>query len=371
MQSVWRKSEEDRVPSSGGRIMRPTIANWIDKDVINRKKRKKELESVITLSNDGKSITCMSNAEQQVQGNSIRLLDEGAILYSDGDVRTWIAKGTLEKFYDALDEDYVGYITLGHLDLNSVPLVLGTWKKSDLSLVDLEDGRKGLEVVPHLDTELNIVKDLLRQELPLAVSVEVRFDFDYETSEMMGFLVAKDCFVQGFSIVGDPANTSSSNVKFKGEDNMKISELLNSFSAEKVENTDKAETTDLENDTGEIEESDVNAQEEEKQAVDASNEDDKGIQEENESEESLSSEDMEKLENLMESMSERIKALTEENEKLKGKLNSLNTDTKNKEDKIDDLLTRFENLLQESKPQQKEEKLSSKSNLHGFGVDNL
>ena len=95
MQSVWRKSEEDRVPSSGGRIMRPTIANWIDKDVINSKKRKKELESVITWSNEGKSITCMSNAEQQVQGNSIRLLDEGAILYSDGDVRTWIAKGTL------------------------------------------------------------------------------------------------------------------------------------------------------------------------------------------------------------------------------------------------------------------------------------
>ena len=152
---------------------------------------------------------------------------------------------------------------------------------------------------------------------------------------------------------------------------MKISELLNSFSAEKVENTDKAETTDLENATGEIEESDVNAQEEEKEAVDAPNEDDKGIQEENESEESLSSEDMEKLEQLMESMSERIKALTEENEELKGKLNSLNTDTKNKEDKIDDLLTRFENLLQESKPQQKEEKLSSKGNLHGFGVENL
>lgn len=368
MQSVWRKSKEDCVPPSGGRVMRPTIANWFDKDVINRKNRKKELESVITLSNEGKTVTCMSNAEQ-TEGNSIRLLDEGAILYSDGDVRTWIAKGTLEKFYNALDDDYVGYITLGHLDLGSVPLVLGTWQKSDLSLVDLEDGRKGLEVVPHLDTELNIVKDLLRQELPLAVSVEVRFDFDYETSEMMGFLVAKDCFIQGFSIVGDPANTSSSNVKFKGEDKMKISDLLNSFS------TDKADTDVLDSVTEEKEESEVNAQEEENKAVEDSNESENGTQSEEgevaEDTDELSNEEMEKLEKLMESMSERIKSLSAENEELKKKLSSLNTDTKNKEDKIDDLLTRFENLLQENKPKQKTENLSSKGELHGFGVDNL
>lgn len=77
-----------------------------------------------------------------------------------------------------MSSDYVGYINLAHIDITSLPLNLGTWTKDDLTVVDIGDGRKGLDVNVKLNRELHIVQDLLKQEIPLSISAELRGTLD-------------------------------------------------------------------------------------------------------------------------------------------------------------------------------------------------
>ena len=165
----------------------PTIFQKIKESVKVRKKAKKEIEEIITLNNadDEKEIgkVNLATSYRFDRNSSIRLIDEGAIFYEGGQyVRYFIKKGVVKKFYDELDDDFVGYINLAHFDVFAFPIFLGTWTKDDLTIVDLEDGRQALDVVPRFNEDLYLVKDLFAQEIPLSVSIEAYFDYDSKNS---------------------------------------------------------------------------------------------------------------------------------------------------------------------------------------------
>lgn len=212
------------------------IVEQIAKSVENRKKKKQEVDSAINLSHES-NVKCnfSSDYSNYVDSTPIRLLDEGAILFEDGSVRDFIMKGSIERFYNSLPDDFVGYINLGHIDNYSLPLNLGTWTKADLSIVDIGEGRKGLDCTAHINKDLYIVKDLLAQEIPLSVSVEMFVDFDYEKTETFGFACVKDINIVGFSIVGNPANVSSSGIELASEVNDMNLEKIKQYLVGKTE----------------------------------------------------------------------------------------------------------------------------------------
>ena len=69
-----------------------------DVRTVYRKLRKKEYDDMLTLS--------VSREEE------VRLLDEGMVVDAYGSPLFYIMKGTLEKYLEALPDDYVGSINL-------------------------------------------------------------------------------------------------------------------------------------------------------------------------------------------------------------------------------------------------------------------
>ena len=208
----------------------PTIVKEIQKSLKTRKEAKKILDESINLSSlKDKELTMSLSNFGFVEGSTMRLLDEGALYYEGGEnVRLFFEKGVIQAFYDNLSDDYVGYVNLAHLDIWELPLNLGTWTKNDLSIVDIGNGRMGLNVDVHLNESLNIVQDLMQQEIPLSLSAEVDLGIDYEQTETMGFPCINRINIRGFSIVGNPANANSSSIELsvKGEEEMTFKEFL-------------------------------------------------------------------------------------------------------------------------------------------------
>lgn len=244
---MWWACKETSIQSFGGDwiMLIPTIVREIGESLEKRKKAKSIIDDSTDLSNKKQHEDIATLSSRYSDTDSIRLLDEGAILYENGSVRMFFEKGVIQKYVDSLDDDFVGYINLGHIDLWSLPLNLGTWTKKDLSIVELENGRQGLNVKPTLNKDLNIVKDLLAQEIPLSVSVEVMTNCDVPNSEAKGYYCADEIDIKGFSIVGNPANVSSSEVNLQiGEDNMSLKELLTGKKDEVIENENLEEITE-------------------------------------------------------------------------------------------------------------------------------
>ena len=185
--------------------MIPTFFEDVKDGVEFRKKEKKKWDDMIGLSNPPKTKTeTLSTKPKDV--HEIRLLNEGAVLFSDGYLRMYLKKGVIRDFYENLSDDYIGYITLGHLPLDAVPLVFGTWTKEDLTLVDIGEGRYALDCKPQYNTRLGIVNDILSQEIPLSVSVEIDGELDFDHSMKLEAPVYESLNISGFSIVGDPAS---------------------------------------------------------------------------------------------------------------------------------------------------------------------
>lgn len=88
--------------------------------------------------------------------NYIRLLDEGVVVDGEGWAYAVIKKGTLKAWYDNLKSGFKGTINKDH----EPAIDLGTFGKGDLRLVELDNGRYGLDVNVKLDDELYAVKDL-------------------------------------------------------------------------------------------------------------------------------------------------------------------------------------------------------------------
>lgn len=318
---MWWASKETCLQSIGGnRVMPiPTIVQDIKKSLKQRKDSKRNIDESINLENlkDKELILTLNNA--YLQDNSVRLLDEGAIMYEGGEnVRLYIMKGAIDEFYESLSDDYVGYVNLAHIDIWSLPLNIGTWTKQDLTVVDIGDGRKGLNVNAEINENLNIVKDLRAQEIPLSISAELQLQIDWEKTFALDFLCVSGIDIKGFSVVGNPANTNSTSIELnvKGEDEMNLKEFLSG----KDKNVEKP-----------VEETTQTLETEEKVE--------------------LSSEQMTNLENFM----AEFESLKSENENLKTEINELKEKLEDKEKeaekksefstKSEEILSRLETLM--------------------------
>ena len=170
---------------------------------VHRKLRKKEYDELIQL-----SVT---------RDDDVRLLDEGMVVDAYGNPLFYIMKGTLQKYLDALPNDYEGSINLGHMDFATFPILLGKWRKEDFSLVDTGDGRMGLNVRLHLDEDNFLVKELRRAEYDLGVSAEFGYHVNSEFSEKYGIEILDEIFISDFAIVGEAGNVNSSGIRLKGD----------------------------------------------------------------------------------------------------------------------------------------------------------
>lgn len=223
----------------------PTIFSWINQDIESRKEEKEKFDETLALSNKSKPKCIFLNTSVQ-KGEKVRLLDEGKNIAKD----FIIPKGTIKAYYDLLPDDYVGYINIGHFDVSEFPLILGYWEKSDLEIVQTKDGRVGLNCTPHFDENNPLVQYLSTSNIPLSVSVEMEGEYDWEKTEVMQTVVYSKIFIRGFSVVGNPANASSTNLHMSKGENMSIfSKLLSSYSDEELSKevevkTEKDETVE-------------------------------------------------------------------------------------------------------------------------------
>lgn len=203
----------------------PTLIDERQSSWIERKKAKKKYDSILSLSNAAKEDMDVGIALKAKESNgtyTARLLDEGMVVFSDGSPRMYLQKGVLKEFYDSLSEDYVGYINLGHVDFATDPIFLGSWSKADLTLVDIGDGRQGLDVTFKLDDRLSKVKDLKLMNFTMAVSAEFNASVNWNVMEFMevDFPIYDHVYIPGFGIVGDPGNINSAGLELKGEKTM-------------------------------------------------------------------------------------------------------------------------------------------------------
>lgn len=345
----------------------PTYVASIKDSIDRRKKGKAFYDNAITLSSvdKEKNYVSVNLSSGYVENKPTRLIDEGAITYEGGnDIRLYIKKGAVQAFYDSLSSDYVGYINLAHIDIASLPLNLGTWTKDDLTVVDIGDGRKGLDVNVKLNRELHIVQDLLKQEIPLSISAELRGTIDFESSFKFNAPFYNEIEIAGFSVVANPANVNSTgeNLNSKGDSEMNLWEKILKLSSE---NKEEKKNEALENKEDEKEEKEPESKEE-----GAENEEEAKKGEETLETVEMSKDDMEKINKFMdafEALSAKVEALETENAELKEKLKNSKKEKTEFEKKAESTLDRLSSLIsgQANDKEKKEEKLSSTSNVSG------
>lgn len=212
-----------------------------------RKARKKRIDALIGLSAnpEEKGIISLSSTVATVSdtNQTVRLIDEG---YCDNGFV--IKKGTLAKYLNGeneyvtgwemvdgswqrtevlnLTDDFVGTVNLGHEDFATHPYILGEFKKSDLTLVDNENDRKGLDIKVRLDEESMFIKELRRQPYDIGVSAEFYYHVDREATDKleaelgMWMPVIDEIFIFAYALVGECGNVGSSGLELKGESNM-------------------------------------------------------------------------------------------------------------------------------------------------------
>lgn len=352
----------------------PTYVASIKDSLDRRKKGKAFYDNAISLSSVDKEnhYVSVNLSSGYVENKPTRLIDEGAITYEGGDdIRLYIKKGAVQAFYDSLSSDYVGYINLAHIDITSLPLNLGTWTKDDLTVVDIGDGRKGLDVNVKLNRELHIVQDLLKQEIPLSISAELRGTLDFESSFKFNAPFYNEIEIAGFSVVANPANVNSTgeNLNSKGDSEMNLWEKILKLSSE---NKEEKKNEALENKEEEKEEKEPSKEE---KAPESKEEGTENKEEAKKGEETLetvemSKDDMEKINKFMdafEALSAKVEALETENAELKEKLKSSKKEKTEFEKKAESTLDRLSSLIsgQANDKEKKEEKLTSTSKVSG------
>lgn len=345
----------------------PTYVASIKDSLDRRKKGKAFYDNAITLSSVDKEnhYVSVNLSSGYVENKPTRLIDEGAITYEGGnDIRLYIKKGAVQAFYDSLSSDYVGYINLAHIDIASLPLNLGTWTKDDLTVVDIGDGRKGLDVNVKLNRELHIVQDLLKQEIPLSISAELRGTLDLESSFKFNAPFYNEIEIAGFSVVANPANVNSTgeNLNSKGDSEMNLWEKILKLSSE---NKEEKKNDALENKEEEKEEKEPESKEE-----GTENEEEAKKGEETLETVEMSKDDMEKINKFMdafEALSAKVEALETENAELKEKLKNSKKEKTEFEKKAESTLDRLSSLIsgQANDKEKKEEKLASTSKVSG------
>lgn len=293
-----------------------------DVRTIHRKLKKKEYDEIITLSTDN--------------DDYVRLLDEGMVVTAQGTPDFYIMKGTLQKYLDALPDDYEGSINLGHMNFATFPILLGSWTKEDFRLVDIGGGRKGLDVKLNLDEENFLVKELRRAKYDLGVSAEFSFERNEELTEDYGLLMIDSIFIRDFAIVGDAGNVNSMGIQLKGDsmdfkkvmsllgddaDLNKVNDILDKLTEEKELEVTEEVTEEVEETEEVSEEKELEASEE---TEEVSEEEEVELSSEEESEEKSEEEEI-TLATVMEAingLNERIKTLESEKADLEQKLSA-------------------------------------------------
>lgn len=352
----------------------PTYVASIKDSLDRRKKGKAFYDNAITLSSVDKEnhYVSVNLSSGYVENKPTRLIDEGAITCEGGDdIRLYIKKGAVQAFYDSLSSDYVGYINLAHIDITSLPLNLGTWTKDDLTVVDIGDGRKGLDVNVKLNRELHIVQDLLKQEIPLSISAELRGTLDFESSFKFNAPFYNEIEIAGFSVVANPANVNSTgeNLNSKGDSEMNLWEKILKLSSE---NKEEKKNEALENKEEEKEEKEPSKEEKTPESKEEGTENKEEAKKGEETLETveMSKDDMEKINKFMdafETLSAKVEALETENAELKEKLKSSKKEKTEFEKKAESTLDRLSSLIsgQANDKEKKEEKLASTSKVSG------
>lgn len=372
-----------------------------DERTERRKKYKRKVDRMFNLSFKDEKTIKLTASVKKLSDSKIRLLDEGAIV-GDDYIDFIIKKGTLEKFLNGqneylpnLTDDFIGSVNLGHMDFATFPFIIGEWKKSDLSLVDIdEDGRKGIDVALHLDEESVFVQELQRQPYDIGISSEFYYHVDWEATDDVGYLVVDEVYIFAYGLVGECGNVNSSGLELKGESNM--SEEIKTLAEDvKEEVFDDAEVKDETEEAVEDMEEEVSeepteelSEEPEEEVIELSADDDEGdemseeVESEEDEEEVDEAEDDEadleevlsvvnELKESVEQLKSEVASLTEANAKLKKTNRSLSNKLEDEKKKKEAFIKNAKGIsvklgVNEEKPKKK--KVATKNFANGNGI---
>ena len=409
-----------------------------DERTRKRKRVKRKMDSIIGLSYHDKDKNVMSLSAEAIKlsDNKARLIDEGYI--DNGFV---IKKGTLEKYLNGqnqyvrgwefdgehytqtevlnLNSDFEGTVNLGHMDFATFPIILGSWTKDDLSLVEIDNDRHALDVNLHLDEDSVFIKELKRQPYDIGISAELWVHENVEDtealSETLGYYlpVFDEVYIFAYGLVGECGNVNSSGLELIKEtempkDKINIEELELEVTENEVEEPTEldvdveveAEETEIELDAeteteipptepsepteedsnvseeaeeaeAEEEEAEIEEAEVEEVADEESDDDEDESDEDNALEETLAS-----LQKQIETLNDTIKELSEANIALKKsnrKLsNKLQAEKNKKEAFIENVKGLSVQLLpEEEKKKPKEEKVDHSAYCNGDGIGEI
>jgi hypothetical protein len=332
--------------------------------------QKDSLDSIMNLSKTGKESEKLSVDRLDNPNGYMTLLSEGSVLYPDGTIRLYICKGTLKDWYDNLADDFEGYVSTGHRDLNAYPVREGYFRKSDLKLVVDEHGRHDLLVKPHVNLELSNIKDLLLQDEPFAISSEFMWyhkeigeedleeftklaEYNLEHGGSIDVPITDRVEISGFSFVGNPGNAKSGGYEpsllvRNEEEHLKNKEILDKVLAHlsaQVEEEVK-EATELE--VAEVVEAPETEETTEAPEVEEVKEEAEATEEKVEAEEPKS-EEGEALAKAIEAI-ETLKAEVEALKSEKGQLQAELETKKENEDAVEGQLSKLAKLLETVNP---------------------
>lgn len=208
---TWQKSNKGK-------------AMMVKRNTLERQRWKRKLDGRLEFSSDinesslGNSYELSSVETPYDMPNWTRLLDEGVIIECDGSIDSVITKGAIKRWFEALPDDFEGNIDKDH----NRSIDLGTFTKDNLKLVELGDGRYGVDVNVQLDKELHATQDLLKMNNRKSISSEFMAIQGYEVkaSSILGDeLDRKDYLVPvitevaltGYGLVETPLNANSYN----------------------------------------------------------------------------------------------------------------------------------------------------------------
>ena len=409
-----------------------------DERTRKRKRVKRKMDSIIGLSYHDKDKNVMSLSAEAIKlsDNKARLIDEGYI--DNGFV---IKKGTLEKYLNGqnqyvrgwefdgehytqtevlnLNSDFEGTVNLGHMDFATFPIILGSWTKDDLSLVEIDNDRHALDVNLHLDEDSVFIKELKRQPYDIGISAEFWVHENVEDtqalSETLGYYlpVFDEVYIFAYGLVGECGNVNSSGLELIKEtempkDKINIEELELEVAENEVEEPTEldvdveveAEETEIELDAeteteipptepsepteedsnvseeaeeaeAEEEEAEIEEAEVEEVADEESDDDEDESDEDNALEETLASlqKQIETLNDTIRELSEANIALKKSNRKLSNKLQA---EKNKKEAFIENVKGLSVQLLpEEEKKKPKEEKVDHSAYCNGDGIGEI
>lgn len=388
-----------------------------DERTRRRKRMKRKMDSIIGLSfhDKDKKVMSLTVEPKKLSDTRARLIDEGYI--DNGFV---IKKGALEKYLNGenqyvrgwefdgeewhqtevlnLNSDFVGTVNLGHMDFAQMPFILGEWRKDDLTLVDIENDRKALDVELHLDEDSVFIKELKRQSHDIGISAEFwvhQNDEDTENlSETLGYYlpVFDEIYIFAYGLVGECGNVNSSGLELKGEpmedvkENIILDEpkdeeelgveeieiptdapsdeMIEETAEEAVAEAEDNEPADTEDEGEETEEAEEESEEESdeaevEEAVEEDGDEDDGDEAEETDEEELAI--VTELREQIQTLTNRISELEEANAKLKKTNRKLSSKHQNELDKkakfIETLKGLSVELLPDEEKKPKEEKM--------------